>query len=424
MFLDHEWLMQQGPDAMLLHAVGTAFARRPDTVAVAVSGGGDSMALLDLAIRAAAQQNQTVLAVTVDHGLRPEAAEEARMVAAFCAERSIHHDTLRWDGQADGNLMAAAREARYRLIAQWALDHDCAHVILGHTQDDEAETFLMSLARGAGVNGLAGMDLFPVYGGVRWRRPLMSVPRAELREYLTRRNIKWVDDPTNDNDKYLRVRTRKLLPQLDAIGLNADQISSSVHAMKMARSALEHYTIKEADEYVTVTGGDVILPRNFNRVMPVEIQRRLWVAILQWIGGGQYAPRTSALFELDTAILDGRNHTLNGCAVIMKDDKIHVTRELNAVRDLTCATDEIWDRRWRMDGPHDPALTIAPVGEAGIRQLDDWRSAGFSRSSIISSPAVWDEKTLIAAPLAGFNDNWTAQIVAPWHPVAKHALNL
>ena len=424
MFLNSDWLMQQGPDAMLLHAVGTAFARRPDRVAVAVSGGGDSMALLDLAIRAAAQQNQTVLAVTVDHGLRPEAADEARMVAAFCAERGVHHDTLQWDGQADGNLMAAAREARYRLIAKWAQDHDCTHVILGHTQDDEAETFLMSLARGAAVNGLAGMDLSPVYGGVKWRRPLIGVSRAELREYLRRHNIKWVDDPSNDNDQYLRVRTRKLLPQLDGIGLNADQISSSVHAMKMARSALEHYTMKEADEHVTVSGGDVILPRGFNHLMPVEIQRRLWISILQWIGGGQYAPRTSALSALDAAIADGRNHTLNGCAIIVKGDEIRVTREPNAVRDVTCATDQIWDRRWQFVGPHDPALTIAPVGEQGIRTLTDWRDADLPRPTIISSPAVWHEKTLIAAPLAGFNDNWTAQIVAPWHPVAKHALNL
>lgn len=424
MFLSDEWLTQQGGDAPLLQAVDAAFGQRPDRVAVAVSGGGDSMALLDLAVRVCAQTGQTLMAVTVDHGLRAEAATEARMVADFCAAKGIRHDTLTWNDRPEGNVMAAARAARYRLMADWAAQHGIGHVLLGHTRDDVGETFLMALGRGAGVDGLSGMDAVAHHFGMHWGRPLLAVGRAELRDYLTARDVTWVEDPTNEDDTYLRVRVRKALPELAAIGLGSDQIATSGTAMSSARAALEFYTAQEAANHLRQQGGDIILPRNFDRLVPAEIQRRLWVSVLRWIGGGDYAPRQSALVALDMALGQGRDHRLNGCAVLVKSDKIHVTREWNAVRDLRCAPDQVWDRRWRLVGPQSAEMTIAAVGEEGIRQIPDWRAANLPRPSIISSPAIWHENTLIAAPLAGFNADWAAQIVAPWHPVAKHSLNL
>jgi tRNA(Ile)-lysidine synthase len=105
---------------------------------------------------------------------------------------------------------------------------------------------------------------------------------------------------------------------------------------------------------------------------------------------------------------------LNGCAILVKRDHIRFTRELNALRDLRCPTTEIWDGRWQLTGPHAPDLHISAVGEEGIRQCSDWRASGFPRPSIISSPAVWRSNTIIAAPLAGFGTEWTAQIVAPF----------
>ncbi|AUJ64573.1 tRNA lysidine(34) synthetase TilS [Aestuarium zhoushanense] len=416
MFLNPEWLMQQGEDAMLLHQVHSAYSDHPSHIAVAVSGGGDSVALLHLAYRVATQTGQTLSAVTVDHGLRAESAAEAATVAQFCQTLNIPHTTLHWNGtEAQGNLMAAARDARYQLIGDWAKSNGIGHVMLGHTRDDEAETFLMQLGRGAGVDGLSAMDWRPHRLGIHWGRPLHQSMRSELRDYLTRQGIEWIDDPTNENPKYLRSRIRAAMPQLADLGLTVDAIATSAFNQKMARAALDHYAAKEADTHLTIQNGDVILPRDLDHLMvPQDIQRRLWLAAVMWIGGGDHAPRQSGLSQITHAIRDGRDVTLNGCAILVKRDHIRFTRELNAVRDLRCSTTEIWDGRWQLTGPHAPDLHISAVGEEGIRLCSDWRASGFPRPSIISSPAVWRSNTIIAAPLAGFGTEWTAQIVAPF----------
>ena len=134
---------------------GWAEGLPPGPVAVAVSGGGDSVALLLLLQETGARP---LAAVTVDHGLRPESAAEAAAVAALCSARGIAHTLLRWEEPAGaGNLQARAREARRRLIGDWARGRGIGAVALGHTLDDQAETFLLRLARGSGVDGLSGM---------------------------------------------------------------------------------------------------------------------------------------------------------------------------------------------------------------------------------------------------------------------------
>ncbi|MGB7261684.1 MAG: tRNA lysidine(34) synthetase TilS, partial [Albidovulum sp.] len=148
-----------GDDAFLLHVAEHAFrSETPDVIAVAVSGGSDSMALLSLFARIQARRGGQLRAVTVDHRLRPEAADEAQAVAAFCQKINVQHDILVWDhGEITGNLQDQARRARYGLIGEWAQRSGIGHIVLGHTADDQAETFLMGLAREAGIDGLSGM---------------------------------------------------------------------------------------------------------------------------------------------------------------------------------------------------------------------------------------------------------------------------
>ncbi|MEZ5715745.1 MAG: tRNA lysidine(34) synthetase TilS [Paracoccaceae bacterium] len=198
--------MSGTPDAFLYHIVGWPFVNaKVGHVAVAVSGGGDSMALLLLIEHWAREHGAKLSAVTVDHGLRPEAAGEAAMVAAFCAGRGIPHDTLKWSGwDGKGNLQAAARAARYRLIADWARAKGVETVCLGHTRDDQAETFLMRLARKAGSDGLRGMDRDFEREGLRWARPVLGIGRADLRAFLERRGVAWVEDPSNQDEGFDR----------------------------------------------------------------------------------------------------------------------------------------------------------------------------------------------------------------------------
>ena len=405
--------MQLDPDARLLHWIGRAFAKTVGPLGIAVSGGGDSMALLDLAARWAEQNDRQIMAVTVDHNLRDGSAKEAAGVAAFCASRGIAHDTLiweNWDGH--GNLQAQARDTRYRLIGQWAQDHGVGKVALGHTLDDNAETFVMRLARKAGIDGLSAMQQDFARAGLQWCRPLFMASRSELRDYLTRHALQWVDDPSNEDVDFERIRVRKALSELASLGIDAPVLLHAGTAAAQARAALAHYTAQEARQQVTQQNGDLLLPARPE--IPQDITRRLQSKAVQWIGQLPYPPRQTSMQHLMVGIdLEGK-HTLGGCLVTKEGTQLRITREANALRDTRTPTDAIWDGRWALTGPHDAALHIARLGDA-IKDCPDWRAADLPRASLMASPAIWRDDMLVAAPLAGLQNGWSAQIVADFH---------
>jgi tRNA(Ile)-lysidine synthase len=198
------------------------FARQR-TIAAAVSGGSDSTALLVLALEHLKQTAPAaeLVAVTVDHGLRPESASEAAQVAALCARLGVRHVTQRWTGlKPENGIQAAAREARYGLIGAAAAELGAGLVLTGHTSDDQLETVLMRRERGEGP-GLAGIApatlAFRDDGAAPlwFARPLLGLSRTELRNELSRRGVGWIDDPSNANTEYERVRARGEAAALD-----------------------------------------------------------------------------------------------------------------------------------------------------------------------------------------------------------------
>ena len=191
-----------------VHAALDRVAGDMSRIGIAFSGGGDSTALMHLARDWA--RGRHLMVATVDHGLRAESAAEAVLCHRAAAGLGLPHATLLWQrGTEAGNLMAAARDARLRLLSGWAARNRLEAVLLGHTQDDQAETVLMRLARGSGVDGLAGMAPRRDAFAMTWLRPMLEVSRAELRDWLESRGIGWLDDPSNDNSDYDRVRIRK-----------------------------------------------------------------------------------------------------------------------------------------------------------------------------------------------------------------------
>ena len=406
-------------DAMLLDAARFAFADAfVPRIGIAVSGGGDSMALLHLYAHLAQRLGFQIFAVTVDHGLRPEAADEAVFVAEFCAARGISHHVLRWtDWDKTGNLMAAARDARYRLIAKWAAEQGIAHVVLGHTTDDVAENFLIRLARKSGPDGLAVMDARFHRHGIAWARPLSQQSRANLRGYLQRHGVAWVDDPTNDDPSYDRTRARRTLETLAPLGISTDVLTTVSTTMGRARDALNHYAQIEARRYVVQGQGDLVLRLGLTGPLPDETKRRLWLAAVKWINGADHPPRQAAFFEVIHGLTSDGTVTVGGCLITRNGDNWRVTRELKAVQEKTCTTSDIWDGRWRLDGPHTPGLQVRALGE-GIRDCPEWRDTGLPRASLMATPAVWHGDALIAAPMARLTAGWTAQIVSDFHSSA------
>ncbi|MBH5399465.1 tRNA lysidine(34) synthetase TilS [Bradyrhizobium sp. CNPSo 4010] len=216
--------------------------RDAPALVLAVSGGPDSVALMWLAARwqRSLARGPQLTVVTVDHGLRPEAASEAREVKRLAAALGLPHRTLRWRGaKPKTGLPAAAREARYRLLAQAARAAGASHVLTAHTRDDQAETLLMRLFRGSGLAGLAAMAPFTERDGIVLARPLLDVPKSQLIATLRRARIGFAEDPTNRDTAFTRPRLRALLPLLAAEGGDARNLARLAARLARANAAVE-----------------------------------------------------------------------------------------------------------------------------------------------------------------------------------------
>lgn len=285
----------------------------PGPVGVALSGGSDSTALLLLAAGWRAGQ---VRAATVDHRLRPAGAAEARACARLCAAEGVDHDILPWmEAPGTGNLQAAAREARLDLLSAWAGRHGLAAILLGHTRDDQAETVLLRLARGSGVDGLSGMAEARRARGVLWVRPLLGLDRAALRSWLTARGTPWLEDPSNEDPRFDRVRVRRALEVLAPLGIDAAGLAVTADRLRDQRRVLDRAMENLAAQARTWTpDGAALMDIADLAGAERDTVLRLLADTLRRLSGKDYAPRFSSLVRLHAAIIAGtKGATLGGC---------------------------------------------------------------------------------------------------------------
>lgn len=381
-----------------------AMADVPDaTVGVAVSGGGDSMALLDLACCWAEERSIRILAVTVDHGLRPEAASEAALVAAHCAGRGVAYSVARWTGwNGQGNLQAAARAARYGLIGDWARSMGVETVLLGHTLDDQAETVLMRLARAAGSDGLGGMRDAFARGSVRFLRPLLGVSRDALRQHLAVRGIHWAEDSSNADDRFDRIKARQVLGHLAPLGIDAPVLGRVARQLQAENRLLRRLLVETVAGRVTETNGALSISAADWAVLDPELARRFLRLALPWLTGAEYPPRGEAVDTLLGAIAEGRTATLGGAVARVTKGRLWLAREYSAVK-TTEPQAGAWDR-WRIGGPVPQDHHVAALGPDGLRALPDWRDRGLPREVLLPLPAVWRGQTLVSVPLLRHGD--------------------
>lgn len=401
-------------DADILTTVRAQFhAAPPARLGIAVSGGGDSVALLHILSRCFDPGAVELFAATVDHGLRSEAAEEAVTVAAQAAQLGIGHTTLKWQGwDKSGNLQDQARRARYGLLADWAKSNEIAILAFGHTADDQAETVLMRLARSSGVTGLAAMPVRRTVQGVTVFRPLLGITRAALRDYLESHEMQWMEDPSNNDLRFERIKIRRALEVLEPLGVSARALADVAQNMAQAREALDWYSFLAARDSVTIHGGDVALDLQKFRTFPDEIARRLLLRVIVWISGAEYPPRRKPLIEVLNAVRLGRPVTLGGCRALRQGRRMWICREFNAVRRTRASSNAIWDGRWRLSNAVDPAeYELRALGRRGLMLCPDWRETGSPHAALTASPAVWRGDDLVAAPLAGMSNGWHAELV-------------
>lgn len=312
-----------------------AFGELPALV-LAVSGGPDSVALLWLAARwrAMREHGPRLIAVTVDHGLRPEAAGEARDVKRLAKSLGVEHHVLRWRGDKPAQgIPAAARAARYALLARLARRFGSVHVVTAHTRDDQAETLLMRLLRGSGIAGLAAMAPQSVREGLVLARPLLDVPKSRLLATLDLAGIGYAIDPTNFDHTYTRARLRALMPLLASEGGDARSLARLAGRLSRAHLALEQITDAAERACVAIeaaTGRSQIDAAVFFAA-PDEIRLRLLTRAIDRAGHegeAELAKAEALLAALDRAWADRRvrlKQTLAGAVVSLGPKGVLVT---------------------------------------------------------------------------------------------------
>ena len=379
-------------------------------VAVAVSGGADSLALALLAAAWARRAGRELVTLTVDHGLRSESRREAAQVHRWLTQRGIAHRTLRWRGAKPiSNLQATARQARYDLLGRWCLRHGVGHLLLGHQLEDQAETFLMRAGRGSGVDGLAGIAPVNEAFGLTLIRPLLGIPRARLEATLSAAGQTWIEDPSNRDPRFQRSRVRAALALLAPEGLAASRFADTAARMAQVRAALDSATADLASRAVQLDpGGYAWLDVATLSAAPVEIGLRLLARLVMTVGGAQLPPRLERLERLYAELIghEFRGRTLAGCRVLPWRGRTLVCREPAAVGDdlpLAPGKAAVWDGRFRVSlGRRAPrGLKVGALGRsAPPKGIEVGRIPTPARPGL---PALWRGRKLLAVPHLGWS---------------------
>jgi tRNA(Ile)-lysidine synthase len=307
-------------------------------IVLAVSGGPDSIALMWLVARwrGALARGPRLVAVTVDHGLRAEAAREALQVKRLARTLDLPHRTLRWTGaKPKTGLPAAARSARYRLLAQAAQACGATHILTAHTRDDQAETLLMRMLRGSGIAGLAAMARQSERDGVLLARPFLQVSKAQLVATLKKAKVDFADDPTNRDPNFTRPRIRTIMPVLAAEGGDTRNLARLAARLARANEAVE-ILADGAERYLALKGGQTPhsgFDAHAFAAMPEEIRLRLLKRAIDRVG--HEGPAELGKIEALLSTLDGAaaevagrrarlKQTLAGALVSLIDGRIRI----------------------------------------------------------------------------------------------------
>ena len=328
-------------------------------LAVGCSGGADSLALVLLLDKWTKVNGGRVTALIVDHGIREESHDEAFAVKGWLAEKGLESEILCANiTKSTPSLQNVARSERYRLMGDWCRERGVLHLCVGHQKEDQAETLILNLLRGSGIDGLASMAPIVERESCRILRPLLSVPKSRLIAYLRSERQTYVKDPSNEDMAFKRVRIRALLPELAREGGNTKRLFKVATRMAEARSALEDETAVLMAESV------VVLPEGYARLNPQpilkshrEVALRALGRVLRTIGGKLYSPRGEKLVDCYESLVMSQKvekrfcRTLCGCQMREQDGSIFIYREkINSAEITEIGQKWLWDGRFLMSG--------------------------------------------------------------------------
>jgi tRNA(Ile)-lysidine synthase len=380
------------------------------SIAVAVSGGADSMALCLLLADWAKKNQHNIVALTVDHGLRKNAAKEALEVSKWLAVWGINHKILSWDGDKPiTGVQAAARNARYSLMAQWCRENKFTVLMTAHHLEDQVETFLLRAERGSGLDGLASMS--PVVGleGVVLIRPLLDVSKAFLRKFLIERQQIWIEDPSNNNLIFQRTKVRRLVARLGRQGLLPRTILGLVGHFANLRQQFSEIVNVFFERAVR------ILPESYGVVhlealkhLPDPIMERVLVQIIAKLSGNIYPPRRERVKHSMEKIksFEMSNFTLGGCWFVFEGSKVIVCRDQRSVTvKQVFAGDEFnWDGLFDVvvSGPRGVPGKLGVLGKKGwveiVKKCPELKNIAIPYPVRITLPTLFDDNGVVEVP--------------------------
>lgn len=385
-------------------------------LAAAVSGGGDSMALCLLADDWARRAGGRLSALTVDHGLRPEAPREARRVGAWLTARGIDHHILSRPGvRPTSGLQEAARRLRYGLMTSWCRESGVLHLLLAHNLEDQGETFLLRLGRGSGIDGLSAMAALIETPEVRILRPLLAVERDRLRATLAGYRQDWLEDPSNLDPGFARTGLRAAQPALTGAGLSPARLAATARRMGGVRRVLETAASALSAECCAVyPAGYARLDAAALAAVPGEVSVRILARLLLCIGARDYAPPREKLHRLLGAIARGgprSARTLGGCRILPRKEGVLVCREgRHPPRPVAAVAGRrlTWDGRFVIDlaadrrGAEASSARLSRLGRDGwaevVGERPELRAGPVPAAAAMSLPALRDEHGVVAVP--------------------------
>ncbi|MDH3234445.1 MAG: tRNA lysidine(34) synthetase TilS [Alphaproteobacteria bacterium] len=394
------------------------FERGPH-LAVAVSGGADSMALALLARRWTQGHHGKATAVSVDHGLRPGSAAEARTVGAWCRALGCAHVTLTWAGDKPASgIQSAARAARYALLGDWCHKNGVLHLLTAHHLEDQAETVLLRLGRGSGPEGLAAMPAIAEAPHYRLLRPLLGTAKPALIATLEAAGQQWLEDPSNLDPAHTRTRLRQFSRRLEQAGVPADDLAAAAtdHGLARARSDDAVAELLAASATLHPEGWCALDAARLAGAEP-DLMRRALARVIVTVAGRRYPPRGARLDRVCQDLRGGTlraARTLGGCRIVPKHKSLLVCREPVAAQQRISIAGSgpiRWDNRFTLTlsgapQPAEPILNVARLGRAGWAALTadrpELRSSAIPAPVRPSLPALWAGEALLAVPHLGY----------------------
>lgn len=309
-------------------------------IAVGVSGGADSIALTLLLKSYLDNVDGKLIALTVDHNIREESAEEAKQVHKLLSSLDIEHHILNYEGEIPkSNLMEEARKLRYKLLNDFCKNNNIINLAIAHHYDDQIENFFIRMDRGSGIEGLSSMPATSYVNGLRLIRPLLFFQKQDIYSFLKQKNIAWTEDPTNNNTTYKRNNIRKLLENINPLDkINTERVFRTAAHMSRANFTInnsvniflsKHSTLKD-NNYITIDLDEY-------KKTDSEISLRVLSQLLQTFGCNIKPPRFEKLNNLHSAIrnqdTDFKKATLLGCVIVSNNNSLSIYRDHGLIDD-------------------------------------------------------------------------------------------